>query len=151
MKKQTRQGVFETNSSSTHSISIVTADLNSVMDTIIPDEDGNIILSGGDFGWEQATYHDAETKANYMLVYAMDWSGDKKDEFLERLKEVIIEQTGCNDVIFKGNSSDYYEFGYIDHQSAEDHDYHYIFYDKEELRQFIFNGASYLETDNDNH
>jgi hypothetical protein len=153
--KKIRNSVFETNSSSTHSISLSDIPLNpDVMQTLPIDENGVVTLSGGDYGWEIETYRDAISKANYALVYAMDWSGDRSEEFQEILKDVIKEQTGCKDVIFEGGLCDWkegFDFGYIDHQSVEDNDLHYLFEDKEKLRNFIFNPMSILETDNDNH
>jgi hypothetical protein len=152
--KKTRNSVFETNSSSTHSISISESNAADLIGTFPIDEDGNIHLLGGDFGWEQASYNDPETKANYALVYAADWSGDRSEEFQQTLKDVIQEQTGCNEVFFVGSGTNYKDepdYGYIDHQSVEDRDLHYLFEDKEQLRQFIFNTQSILFTDNDNH
>lgn len=150
-----RHGIFETNSSSTHSISIAEARPNEVYSVMLPDKNGNIVLTGGEFGWEQETYNDAVTKANYMLVYADGWAGDNKEKFLVSLKEVIQEQTQCNEVIFQSEKryewSETPDFGYIDHQSVESSDYDYVFADKEKLKQFIFNRNSTLTTDNDNH
>lgn len=45
--KNIRNGVFETNSSSSHSISILN-NCNGMYDTICPNDDGNIILEGVD-------------------------------------------------------------------------------------------------------
>lgn len=153
MKTKIRQGVFETNSSSTHSISISSDNSADLMDVLPVDENGAVVLEGGEFGWEQETYHDAMSKANYMMVYALDWSRERKEDFLKTLRDVIQEQTGCNEVVFKidGNEGEFYPYGYIDHQSVENYDYDYVFEDKEKLRQFIFNKDSYLVTDNDNH
>ncbi len=71
MKQHIRQQVFETNSSSTHSISIAenSAEFELIMDnTLIPDNHGYIRLNGGEFGWEWRRYNDALTKANYISV-----------------------------------------------------------------------------------
>jgi hypothetical protein len=153
--KKIRNSVFETNSSSTHSISLSDIPLNNdVMQTLPIDENGVVTLRGGEYGWEQQTYDDAIDKANYALVYVMDWSGERSEEFQKILKDVIIGQTGCSDVVFEGvkrSWSDNLDFGYIDHQSVEDNDLHHLFEDSEKLRQFIFNPMSILETDNDNH
>jgi hypothetical protein len=145
--KKIRQNVFETNSSSSHSISISEKNDSDLMDnTLIPNEDGNIILLGGEFGWDIEDFHDAQTKASYMAIYATEWAREECEEFTKILKDVIQKQTGCKEVIFKlGGDS------YIDHQSVDSEDYHYVFYNPEELRQFIFNKESYLHTDNDNH
>jgi len=152
--KQIRQNVWETNSSSTHSVSIAETLQEDMMDTIIPNEEGNVVLSGGEWGWEISDYYDAETKANYLLVYIMSQGGDRMNEMTEMLKDVIKEQTGCSDVDLQSSGLDWRglpDFGYIDHQSIGDNDYHFIFEDKEILRRFIFSKESWLHTDNDNH
>lgn len=149
---KTRNGVFETNSSSTHSITISAINSNDILDVLSLNEDGNVVLNGGEFGWEYENYSDAETKASYMAIYASEWSGEKREEHIEIIKSVIKDQTGCNDVIFNF-SSDYNgtNWSYIDHQSVEDRDYDYLFESPNQLKDFIFNKNSTLYTDNDNH
>lgn len=144
MKKKTRKGVFETNSSSTHSISIAVGGNDELLDTIIPNEDGIIILSGGEFGWEVEEYTDALTKANYCVV---DQEGN--DERIEMLKRVIMKQTGASVVVIEPTDDDYYPLGYVDHQSSGTSSE--AFESDETLRGFIFNKNSILYTDNDNH
>lgn len=144
-----RKGIFETNSSSTHSIHI--DETTQVYETIMPNEKGYVSLTGGEFGWEQEIYDDPLTKANYLYVYAKDWSGDRSSDFLEILYTVIQEHTGCEAVIFEEDGSDYDPYGYIDHQSVDGQEYHYLFEDPSKMKQFIFGKGSYLETDNDNH
>jgi hypothetical protein len=141
MKKiKIRKGVWETNSSSSHSISIADADKQFVVDTsFMPEEDGVLKLYGGDFGWEWNKINDAETKANYCAVYAMHDSYKS-----DMLSEVLQEQTGAKEVEFAFSDGD----SYIDHQSndiASD-----AFGSKEKLRNFIFNLNSWLFTGNDN-
>lgn len=150
-KKLIRNGVFETNSSSCHSISIDKNNKNFTASSLYVDEDGCVTLTGGEFGWEQEEYFDALTKANYCAqdIYRYDWSSDSYslDEYKKNmLIDVIKEQTGCTDVLFDIQSL---KDGYIDHES---HGTSYeAFQNKEILRNFIFNRNSYLETDNDNH
>ena len=165
MTIQIRYGVFETNSSSTHSISVATG--AAVYETLPLSQDDYVVLKGGEFGWERADYNDALTKANYMAIYAMSWAHKKprsegplteadhfyyKEEFTEILKGVIKRQTGCKDVIFAfGTDWNDRNWSYIDHQSVESNDYHHLFYDDKLLKQFLFDSNSWLETDNDNH
>jgi len=145
MKTTVRQSCFETNSSSMHSISVGSGILN---DTIHLDADGNITLIGGEFGWGYETYNDAFTKANYLAV---DVGRDPEDSRLERLKKIIKEFTGANEVIvnisyeYSSNNS-----SYIDHQSVGTGAN--IFNESDdEIRQFLFNRSSELVIDNDNH
>ena len=150
--KKIRNAVFETNSSSSHSISVSEVNSDELMDNVmLMDENDNVVVEPGEFGWEQEVYNDSVTKASYMLTYVKNYCGDDESKFDEMLKNVIMEQTGCNDVIFNESGDQYWKFGYIDHQSSSDNAYHWVFEDKETLRQFIFNKESILETDNDNH
>lgn len=142
--KQIRRNVFETNSSSTHSISIVGSE--GMYDTILPDKKGNILLEGGKFGWEEMEYTDSLTKANYCAV-----DNIYNEDRLNMLKEVIKEHTRCNEVIILANKDSYDNpcYSYIDHQSAGISSE--AFTSKENLKNFIFGKNSVLFTDNDNH
>lgn len=129
-----RKGVFETNSSSSHSISIADDTKQFVMDTIYPDQFGVVNIHGDEFGWEWFKHNDAQTKAGYAAQqFAYIQSS------LDILAEVIKEQTGADDVKF------YLEHGYIDHES-----YGIVPSDKESLKNFIFNKNSWLFGGNDN-
>jgi hypothetical protein len=141
-----RSKVFETNSSSTHSISISSVS-DGILDTILPNSKGVIILTGGQFGWEVEEYNDALTKANYCAVDCCEQSNDELKLFLI---EVIKEHTGAKEVIFNMSNSNFEDdnFSYIDHQSVGTTKY--AFENKETLKQFIFNRNSWLYTDNDN-
>jgi hypothetical protein len=140
--KTTRQSAFETNSSSTHSITINQE--TALFDSISPDYDGVIRLTGGEFGWEWKKYDDAITKANYCAVAAMG------DEFkTELLVNVIKTHTGAKDVEILCQSD--YESNnrsYIDHQSAGKVEP--AFADENSLKRFIFDRKSILFTGNDN-
>jgi len=132
--KTIRHSAFETNSSSTHSISI--NENTKLFSNIRPDKDGKIVLDGGEFGWEWDSYSDPYTKANYCML---DNQGDEPS--LAMLREVIMEHTGATEVIFNFN-------GYIDHQSLGTTDK--AFASKETLKAFIFDENSILNTGNDN-
>lgn len=150
MKKLIRNSVFETNSSSCHSISIGESD---VYDSVTPDENGVIKLEPMEFGWEQERYNDPYTKMVYLWIYINDWCSDVEDEFMETFQRVVCNHTGASSVIMVPDESkpEWYRNGYIDHQSVESNDYHHLFYDDKLLKQFLFDSDSWLETDNDNH
>ena len=135
MKKLIRKGVFETNSSSSHSIAIASEDKEFVLDTIYPDQHGTIIVRGDEFGWDWFKHNDAETKASYA---AQQFTHDSNA--LETLEYVIKEQTGAKRVIFKGLND-----GYVDHES-----YGIVGKSAYELKNFIFNKNSWLFGGNDN-
>lgn len=143
-KKLVRHGVFETNSSSSHSISIADSTKEFVLETIYPDQNGNIQLTGGEFGWDWEKYNDAITKANYCAVDSIG-----NDNNREMLIEVIKEQTGAEHVeILCDNDYDKPHYSYIDHQSYGTAGE--AFGSKEKLKNFIFNKNSWLFTGNDN-
>lgn len=135
MKKLIRKGVFETNSSSSHSIALATEDKEFVLDTIYPNQDGIITINGDEYGWDWFKHNDSITKASYAAQQFMN-----NDYMLDVLKEVIMEQTGATDVVFEGLDS-----GYVDHDS-----YGIVSENKDELRNFIFNKNSWLFGGNDN-
>lgn len=132
MKRIIRIGMFESNSSSAHTISIAGKDKQFVLDYIYPDDQGIIYVHGGEFGWEWAKFNDAETKLEYA------YQSNVNTSILER---IIKEKTGATSVIFDGIDK-----GYIDHQSngtVND-------LSEKELTNFIFNKNSWLFTGNDN-
>jgi hypothetical protein len=136
MKKLIRRGVFETNSSSSHSVSIgMDQDKEFVLDTIYPNQNGTITIHGDEFGWEWFKHNDAITKASYA---AQQFRYDENS--LETLKEVIIEQTGAEQVEFVGLDD-----GYVDHDSQG-----ILTSSKHWLKDFIFNKNSWLFGGNDN-
>lgn len=139
-----RSKVFETNSSSTHSLCIPENINMELMDNIIPDDNGMITLNGGQFGHNYDEHFDSLTKLNYLAIYCIEWYPEDV-ELLTTLKKVVKEQTGCKDIIFNLEEED----SYIDHQSVENKEYHFIFENDELLRDFIFNKESSLITDSD--
>jgi hypothetical protein len=121
-----RKGVFEINSSSCHSVSVAEGD--TIFDTIVPDEDGNIVIIGGEFGRFFKRSNDTLEKASYALT-STEYGLSK-----EVLEEVIKEQTLCDSVEFILTDDHY-----IDHESVG-----VCPRDKEELRKFIFDKNSWL-------
>ena len=130
--KKIRKSIFETNSSSSHSIHI-DADVGLMDTSLIPDESGLIEIYGGEFGWEWDRLTSAYDKVSYCF---MDY-GD-----VEMLNRVIKRPTGAKKILFvKGD-------GYIDHASSGTS--RVAFKDDETLRNFLFNPKSILYTGNDN-
>lgn len=161
-----RNKVFETNSSSCHSISI-TSDME-LNDIPTPDEYGNLFIESGEFGWEQDEYNSWWGKAAYLIVYIRDWSGESQEKYKQLFEYVVKEVTGAETItyeeLFWKTEEKSYEYegvtrtyqsklgeGYIDHQSVEDRDLDYMFEYVNEMKKFLFSSNSVLETDNDNH
>ena len=173
MNKVTRSGVFETNSSSTHSISFSDSPHFIKLH-------GPIEIHCGEFGWEEETYYDFNTKASYLLT---DLASREDTEKLRTLNEVIKEETGqeptyygqYEDIIVNINNKNPWlieyithtyknndgtegswkeskqDLGYIDHQSIESGVPGEPFKNKKKLRQYLFDENTFLRTDNDNH
>ena len=142
MKRLIRHGVFETNSSSSHSISIARG--AKIYETLKVDIYGCVRIKPGEFGWDEERFYEPEDKASYAMAYA---AKQPNGDCLEMLGDVIKEHTGCKTVLF--GEDECRNFGYIDHQSDDvcmD-----AFASKEALKEFLFNPESYVETDNDNH
>lgn len=135
MKKIVRTGVFETNSSSTHSLSVADTNQEFVLDTIYPDQNGVITVHDQQFGWEWMKYNDAMTKLAYLFQDQGEAHGDL-------IKEAIMEQTGANDVVFIEDD------GYIDHEGYGTANG--VVGSKDKIKNFVFNKNSWLFIGNDN-
>ena len=151
-----RRNVFETNSSSSHSITIEGVPTQD--STLVPDSDGTITLTGGQFGWTWARFNDALTKANYCAVYAQGRLGYAtgeptkiRDDYEALLDTVLCAYTGASKVVW-ALSDKYNEpnYSYIDHQSLEDCAAAAAFASAEALTQFIFSPNSWVFLGNDN-
>lgn len=141
--KTIRRNTFETNSSSTHCVTICNSS-----ETYSPITFDNTVLEvkPGEYGWEYEFYDDFEDKVSYAYTYAIN---DGTPEDLELLKEVILENTNIEKIIFTQTEDRWYSNGYIDHQSVDEAAL--IFESKDSLRNFLFNKGSNVLTDNDNH
>ena len=140
MKRQIRNSVFETNSSSTHSIAISKTPV-----TIGKSISFNI----GEFGWE----NDCVDTADYLYTAILEQS-DRCD-LLDRLKNILdnysIEYEFEEPRWHKSDYGDYswLEYGYIDH-SGETRELIYALLDNEDLLMRYLFGNSYVYTGNDN-
>lgn len=161
--KQIRRGVFETNSSSTHS---VTVDHSKGLSAnyLYVSEDGYVHAEFGEFDWEVWDYTDQETRLSYLLTMARCLNGCNEScyddvtyeedikNFIEtrdfaRINEVVAEYANCKGLWLDPSG------GYIDHQSHEDyrtlddflHEYN------TDIKEFIFGAGVTLHIDNDNH
>lgn len=151
MKKQIRYGVFETNSSSTHSISIgnfedkllnfiqkpdyeYNEDTGEFEDTTV--YDGNIHVTFGEFGWQEDTYNDVYTKLIYALTMVIETEGGHynrgkiksiedyyESEGFKAIEKLVRKHCHCGIVIEDSNIV-FHETesgGYISHNGYIDH------------------------------
>jgi hypothetical protein len=129
MPRKIRLGVFETNSSSAHTITIAES-VSGIYESLPVSDQGVIILEGGDFCDEWEKFNDAITKANYAAQFTENY-----EEYVPMLIDVIKEHTGADIVIVAPT-------GYLDHDSTEvglD-----AFKSKETLKEFLFSPNSWL-------
>lgn len=156
-----RKSVFETNSSSTHSITV--ADNGSLKNNL-KCYDGFIQMQCGEFGWEYRVFDDAYTKLSYLITFIfsgfvkkdtdeIDWRkfnkpDNKHKHYWHKLIEAVRDFTDCEPAVVPVEE-DWWPYGYIDHQSmnvAEE----ILKGSKGRIKRFIFNPHSKLIIDNDN-
>lgn len=156
--KQIRQGVFETNSSSTHSVTIYNAEDKYVYPKYLP------AIEFGEYGWEQNLYPDYTDKLSYVITmigskHELGGLSDEsaKEEFLNCLHFLWLQdmvKEVCGVELAVKFLDGWNPLGYIDHQSEDTLD---AFWSDEEdefkskMKEFIFNEKYAFETDNDNH
>jgi len=139
--KQIRLNVFETNSSSTHSIAITKN--NNVVD--YPD---SINFKFGEFGWEKDTLSSVDEKASYLYTAIINYASNP-DDYLEYL-ENILNELNINAVFEKKSNNSYWECGYIDHGNELYKFLNDLGNDKTKLINFLLSPLSYILTGNDN-
>lgn len=166
MKRQIRLGIFETNSSSTHALSVSGDALNDVPK--------DLRFGFGEFGWECEVYQDVQTKADYLWTYIFNmWTVreyPKKEDGTEDYSQEptyrptneyvawkaflrqACKEAGVENVTFRetptGNS--WFGTGYIDHSYELKDFVKKLGEDKNLLKQFLFCYDSGIETGNDN-
>ena len=155
MNIQIRQNVFETNSSSSHSLTLGQGNL------VVPPlsrevaREGVLEVSLGEYGWGYEHFYDFASKVSYLItqvatILGVNYSLDEADarakleadSRMKRLRAVVLDFTGVELRVSE-------ERGYIDHQSVgicND-----VFDDVEALRRLLFDETSCITTDNDNH
>jgi hypothetical protein len=127
-----RYSVWETNSSSSHSLSIIDGGYN-----LPTPNEKELILIGGEYGWGYDKLTTWLEKANYLAVEAQN-DYRRQEMFENVLKEVLK----LDSIIYNLGDS------YIDHQSSGK------IWGKitsESMLKLVIFGDSIIEIDNDNH
>lgn len=164
--KKIRKNVFETNSSSTHSI-IISNDPGThekLYCTTDEDCDCNddcncedcdceclsVHIYPDEFEWELDVHYDALTKASYIYTHALSCNKKLQKNILDRMRRVIKKENGTDIKFCLHNEDDdmCYKKGYIDHQSEGTANF--VANNDENMRRFIFSRDSILIIDNDN-
>lgn len=138
MKRQIRRGVFETNSSSTHSISI----------SKTPATIGKSIHFGiGEFGWS----NDEADTADYLYTGIL--CQDDHKEYLDKLKDYLdknnIQYSFEEPKWYENNEDKWLDEGYVDHSYELREFLDAILNDDDMLTRYLF-GDSCVYTGNDN-
>jgi len=134
MKRKIRRNVFETNSSSTHSICVAKD-----VELIIPE---SLHFDFGEFGWENDSLQTVHEKASYLYTGLISNSMEEDAlKIFETLKNKNI------DVSYEEMSSD---SGYVDHSYELQDFLDAICQDENTLMNFLFSPLSFILTGNDN-
>lgn len=178
MRLSIRNGVFETNSSSVHAISVMPMDLadpysKHEFDYYVNDPDrgysaDKLVFKPADFGWEFALLDRPSEKAAYFAALAVtsascavsnDLSGRKRakairDEYAKIVEKVSkyldSENISYEFAGLKFDSDGWLKEGRIDHGGDALVAFDYIVSSKEAFFGFMFDGQSLVWTGNDN-
>lgn len=131
--RQIRRGVFESNSSSTHSICIQKK----------PAMGNKIHFTFGEYGWEKRTVYDT---ASYLYTLIMNYND--ADEKLARLKD-ILDAHGIK-YTFEEKSGGFFENGYVDHDYEARDFVEAVLSNENLLFRYLFGFDSCIYTGNDN-
>jgi len=169
--KVIRRNVFETNSSSTHSISIKSGEINN-SNLFVNYEDNKVHVKFGEYGWGYDKLRTQSERLSYVCTMLVETEGKNVlsvDEFyntngFKQINDLIASKCNCDGISFGELKMENYNWGdtnrvyldfdgYIDHQSCED----YLNIDEflkdwnVTLEEFIFNDGITVIIDNDNH
>lgn len=138
-KRKIRKGLFETNSSSIHCITIGNngEDYRENLPTLVE-------FYVSEFGWEHDVYHDTQSKADYLYTLIRY---NKMDESYVEMIRKTLEKYGIETYFQKEYK---YTFYYVDHGSDAMDLVQKLCADEELLMNYLFSEGSVIETGNDN-
>jgi len=141
--KTIRLGVFETNSSSTHSFTSCHTDYK-IQSNIEPDW-------SGEFGWQFEFWHSPEEKLAYICRCLMGYCEDSQENVDKALKPLQerLENLGVHFEIPTIEELDE-SYGYVDHSGDYRYDIEEIIKTDEGLLSFLFNNNNGIQGGNDN-
>lgn len=149
---QIRNGVFETNSSSVHSICISKSHEF--------EKQPEIYFGFGEYGWEESALDSVEERAAYLWTGIVNYFDDDISS-VEETKNQIIEMLNSEGIICefakyrieKSSFSDsqYCDIdGYVDHSSELGEFINAVISDKDRLLRYLLSPNSVVYTGNDN-
>jgi len=142
---QIRKHVFETNSSSTHSICVTKKNIGKIK---LPEK---IMFSPGEFGWEEAILNMTEEKASYFYQAILSTKEEKDIETIINNIYCELNKYGI-DSEFEPQTLDKYGFptGYIDHPYDLSEWINDMLNSTKKLVKFLCSEESFIITGNDN-
>lgn len=145
--RQERRAVFETNSSSTHSICIVKCRKSELL---LPSK---LTFHCGEFGWEWMRYSDMDSKASYLYTAILLLYSPTAIEDLKRRLYDWLAQDGIDadfEEPIRNKRYDYYENIDIDHVGETREFVEAVMHSKNRLYRYLFSENSFVLTGNDN-
>lgn len=137
-----RSNVFETNSSSTHSMCIVHDNLDEKQ---IKKIQRNVVFKAEYFGWDNSFINSVEGKASYLFSIACTISPSEREDFKNQVYEWLSE-IGVEATFIDNNYDDYL----IDHYDGAIPFYRFVMHTKNHLIRYLFSDKSFVITGNDN-
>lgn len=138
--KVIRKNLFETNSSSTHSICISKEPV-----TNYPNE---IWFGIGEFGWG------CDKVDKYDYLYTAILTRENRDELIEKLKSTLdkynIRYNLSKPKFWECDGYEYLDNGYIDHSDELAEFIDAVMSDEDRLLRYLFSDNTYVYTGNDN-
>lgn len=142
-----RKGVFETNSSSMHSICVTKN--GSVSGLRFPEK---VLFKHGEFGWEEGKLTSVEEKASYLYQAICElYQGREKEKMLNQIYSVLGKYH--IEAEFEEEEKDEYgfELGYIDHPGGDLGAFcECTVWNEKDLMKYLFSPESFVITGNDN-
>ena len=171
MKKVIRDGCFETNSSSMHSVTVRGKyEYNNDRVPMTIDDDGYIGVWTDEYGWYGDSCDTWYTKLGYAfcMVLITEYPDDViydnnavvDQEVLEKLQgyQTLLaalkeHNSSCKGIYIYRDKGSFYPYGYIDHQSCEDYSSLQEFLDdwNVDAERYLFDDNVVVMIDNDNH
>lgn len=165
MKVQIRHSVFETNSSSTHAISIIKK-------SNITEYPKTVIFNKGEYGWDFDIYVGTADKASYLweAIIKYYWQNiDKVKECIRVITETlakhgikavfVYDDITTNTDTYDGRTYTYVicknaegneDDGYLDHPEDLEPFIKSVVFNEQQLLNYLFDYNSYVSTGNDN-
>jgi len=160
MKVNIRKGVFETNSSSMHSLAVIGADRMNQLNFHTTNIDGvkKISVQSDEYGWSGDDLITPLEKLSYIatLIQYKDSSNEiPNSKYFQWLSEMVKDYTGYGLTYIPYLEGDKWNAdGYVNHQSTDTLDSEWSTNEedfKSNMKDIVFNDKYFIVIDNDNN